>query len=149
MEKYFAYGANVNEKVMKTRCSSAETITTGILKDYQIAFVIYSDRWGGGASGILPKTGRQVEGVIYRLSLADLEELDKIEGVQKNHYYRDKGKIHSKEGRIIEAWVYFPVNTDQEEYPSVKYLRTIIEGAQHHQLSERYIKELESLLPEK
>ncbi len=150
METYFAYGANVNEDEMSRRCSSAEVISTGVLEDYQIAFLLHSERWGGGVAGIIPNQGSHVEGIIYRISTDDLKKLDEIENVHQKRYFRSLVNVHTKNGGTTEAWVYFPnPDANKKVCPSTKYLRTIIEGARRYQLSDGYIRELESFLPSK
>jgi len=151
MEIYFAYGANVNEEEMKRRCTSAQTISTGILGDYQIAFVFESDRWAGGVAGIRPKQGSRVEGVIYRISADDLQQLDKIENVHKKWYVRKKVDVRTRDVQTVKAYVYVPHpdSIKKKVRPSASYLENIIEGARKHGLSDGYIKWLENLLPKK
>jgi gamma-glutamylcyclotransferase (GGCT)/AIG2-like uncharacterized protein YtfP len=145
-EKYFAYGSNISLKQMTHRCPSAKTYSKGVLKEYRIIFPIWSKRWGGGAAGIRPEQGRQVEGVVYELSEEDLKTLDKFEAVDKGLYYRKEIKVIVEDGSSLEAWVYITTSQDSSYPPSKRYLDTIIEGAREHDLSEEFMEYLKSLI---
>jgi gamma-glutamylcyclotransferase (GGCT)/AIG2-like uncharacterized protein YtfP len=146
-EMYFAYGSNINMKQMKQRCPSAKLYSKAILQGYQIIFPIFSKKWGGGVAGICLKKGRQVEGVVYKMSKEDLKKLDRFEGVDKGYYYRKKVKVIIENGSILETWTYFP-NIDYKSSfpPSKKYLKKIFEGAKEHGLSKKHLKYLRDLL---
>lgn len=148
MDLYFAYGSNINMKQMKERCPSATFFSKAIMRDYRLDFPRRSERWGGGVAGITKDESNFVEGVIYELTFEDLLKLDIFEGVKEKRYERKKASVELSDGRSIEVWVYFANMQDGWPFaPSRKYIETILEGAkEHHHLSERLIKHLQSYL---
>ncbi len=144
---YFAYGSNINMRQMKQRCPSAEFYAKAILREYQLAFPLFSEKWGGGVAGICSKKGGHVEGVVYEMSEEDLKKLDKFEGVDKGLYHRIKVKVIIENGSSLETWTYSPNSDDKSSFPpSIKYIETICEGAKEHNLSKEHIKYLTCLL---
>jgi gamma-glutamylcyclotransferase len=144
MEKYFAYGSNINLRQMKERCPSSVFHSKATLKDYKLVFPFESSaRWGGGVSGIKKENGDEVEGVVYEMTDADIKTLDGWE----TGYDREKIKVTTEDGRALDVWVYIPKTDFKREYkPSKKYIETILEGAKQHKMSDKFIKYCEDLL---
>ncbi|HEB76696.1 MAG TPA: gamma-glutamylcyclotransferase [Nitrospirae bacterium] len=150
MEKYFAYASNINMRQMRQRCPSVKFLSRAKLKGYRLAFVLWSERWGGGVAGIIPDPGGEVEGVLYGISCDDLKRLDGFESVDRGRYYREKVMVELPDGSTAEAWVYLPHPDPRGPFtPSQTYLETIIEGAREHGLSGEFIERLDRLLEER
>jgi gamma-glutamylcyclotransferase len=83
---YFAYGSNLHLEQMATRCPSSKFIGRAILKDF---------RWHinqRGYANILPSKPQErsyVQGLVYELSEADEQKLDRSEGVAKRCYSKE------------------------------------------------------------
>ncbi|NJK89039.1 MAG: gamma-glutamylcyclotransferase, partial [Myxococcales bacterium] len=70
---YFAYGSNLHEPQMTLRCASAVLVEQAILHDHRLTFFGRSSQWdGGGVATVVPASGAQVPGAIYRLSAEDM-----------------------------------------------------------------------------
>ncbi len=53
MPIYFAYGSNMCEEQMKTRCSNYKMIGVAVLLDYKLGFTKYSKKWDSAVADIL------------------------------------------------------------------------------------------------
>ena len=147
MEHYFAYGSNLNISQMRTRCPSAEIVCNAKLMNYQINFPRTHRNWPGGVASVTEKKQKYVEGVIYKITHEDLLKLDDIENVDGGEYYRVKKMLITSNGTDIESWVYLAHFMEGAPFhPSEKYILTIIEGAEAHGLSDKFIEELRSYI---
>ena len=143
MEKYFAYGSNMNIEQMRERCPSARPVAKATLIGYRFDFSRKSDRWNGGVAGILPASTGAVEGVVYEVSAEDLSVLDGYEGVGNGRYRREAMTVQLQDGTRVAAWTYFANQEPGGPFPpSKEYLDTIISGAREHNLSGEYIDQL-------
>lgn len=77
---YFAFGSNLHPPQMAERCPGSMVVQPACLEGYQLAFSGFSKRWGGGVATIVATPGKQVHGVLYRLSAVDWEYLNRFEG---------------------------------------------------------------------
>lgn len=80
---YFAYGSNLHVSQMAERCPESTYIGPGILNGY---------RWQinqRGVANIVNSPGDTVEGLLYRISPKDEQQLDKSEGVSRGYYQKD------------------------------------------------------------
>jgi len=76
---YWAYGSNLDDEQMRSRCPSARAELRAVLPHYALAFGGYSASWGGAVASVVRARGAQVEGLLYRLDAADLGRLDRFE----------------------------------------------------------------------
>jgi gamma-glutamylcyclotransferase (GGCT)/AIG2-like uncharacterized protein YtfP len=152
---YFAYGSNLDPTQMKERCPDSSVVGLASLANYRPGFPRYSNRWGGGTASIQLAHGQTMWGVLYELSDADLEKLDRVEGFvaegdQHNAHDRehvtvelvrpDDGSIPRK----VRAWTYV-ARPARPAPPSRRYLARLLAGARHHRLPEEYVVWLESI----
>ena len=77
---YFAYGSNLDDEQMRSRCASAQPVARAVLPNYALAFGGFSHRWDGAVASVVRARGARVEGLLYRLDDADLRALDRFEG---------------------------------------------------------------------
>ena len=77
---YFAYGSNMADDVMSTRCPTHRVIGVAELRDHQLAFRRRSIRTGTGVADVMPAPGRSVWGVLYELDDSEFPALDAKEG---------------------------------------------------------------------
>lgn len=78
--RYFAYGSNIDPRLMRETCPEAQFLGPARLDGYRLEFNVYSDRWDGGAANIEPDGRGRVWGVAYRVTEEDLELLDTFVG---------------------------------------------------------------------
>ena len=146
MEHYFAYGSNLEQRRMLERCPSARPVGHAILQGYRLDFPLSDKNWRGGVAGVLRDKKAQVEGIVYELTLEDLEALDRFEDVALGDYFRKKQELEFPDGTPMEAWVYFPGRYGKNQYPpSEAYKAALVSGAIEHGLSERYVRFLKSI----
>ena len=129
MPTYFAYGSNMDEEHMKTRCSRARYLGRGVLTNYKIAFTRYSSKWDSSVADVVASQGEVVWGVLYELSEEDLLKLDRFEG-HPRMYVRKTLTIHktSKFGHtnyddLDASKDYTPLEAEVYEVLSKKTIR--------------------------
>lgn len=127
---YFAYGSNLCVRQMARRCPDAVDPRPAILSDHDW---LINER---GVATIESFTGNQVHGVLWQVSDHDLASLDSAEGVPVR-YRRDQLTVHTDDGPA-PAWVYIDHRVTPGP-PRPGYLPTIIDGAVHHGLPQRWI----------
>lgn len=78
-----AYGSNLSEERMKTRCPSAEVYGTSVIHGYRMLF---KQSCTGAYATIEQDANSQIPVVIYRVTAEDEAKLDRFEGYPR--YYR-------------------------------------------------------------
>lgn len=142
---YFAYGSNMDPNQIRRRCPSARFVAIARLPDYELAFTIRSTRRRCAAADIVPAPGREVWGVLYRITARrDIAFLDKAEGYQfkgsrKNRYRRSICAVAMDNSRQrVHAQVYFARKDRYPSQPSAAYLDHLRRGAVHWGLPDSY-----------
>lgn len=143
---YFAYGSNMYWPQMQERCPSAKVIGPAFLKNYELAFTRFSPKRKCGVADIIEAENKQVWGVVYQVSLSDLDLLDRFEG------------LHSKGYKHLSIEVYFQhhqsrdVLTYEVQHKSERpiltnhfYKQLLIKGATNWKLPEAYITYLKTI----
>lgn len=144
--RYFAYGSNMCEEQMTTRCPSAVFVGSAALPGYRRAFPLYSSRWSGFVAGLVPEPGGCVEGVLYEMSQKDLDTLDHYEGVEEGRYRRARVTVLLHNRSRATVWTYLSrADADEEGLPSQEYIDKLIKGAKEHNLPRRTVSKLEAV----
>lgn len=153
---YFAYGSNLDWKQMKKRCPSASFLCKAKLKDYRLEFTRYSKNRKCGVADVVPISGNDVWGFVYKIADDDIGELDKSEGFRperpltENSYVRKELHVF-KEGDenkplLVSAYI---ANAQVGTFlPNADYRNLIVEGAKWWRLPDEYIVELEKIKTE-
>jgi gamma-glutamylcyclotransferase (GGCT)/AIG2-like uncharacterized protein YtfP len=128
MNLYFAYGSNMDQKQMNERCPGAELVGVASLKDYKLAFTIYSPIRKCGCADVVASPGDVVYGLLYKLSDDELKKMDDFEG-HPIHYRRIEVRISTKNGEV-PAYTYEVVTKQTGLVPSKEYL-ALLTGAAH------------------
>jgi gamma-glutamylcyclotransferase (GGCT)/AIG2-like uncharacterized protein YtfP len=149
---YFAYGSNLDLAQMTARCPGLKVVGLAEMHDHKLGYPLTSHDWGGGVASPQLAHGQSVWGVVYELTDADLEALDRYEGYrgpkdQHNVYDREAVFVELRrpdDGSIprrVRVWCYFarPANPAP---PSRRYLDAVLQGARHHRLPDDYIARL-------
>ncbi len=102
MKKYYiAYGSNMDERQMATRCRDAVLVGTGFIQGYELLFK-------GSLTGcyvtIEPKEESTVPVTVWAISKADEQRLDRYEGFP-TFYYKKDIEVQMKDG-VITGLVY-------------------------------------------
>ena len=124
---YFAYGSNINLHQMERRCPDATVVEPVVLPNHELLFRGNSS--GCGVATIRPKKGRQVHGLLWRITPRDELALDFYEGYP--HLY-DKQPVNVTIQSGAEITVMAYVMTREKERlptePTVGYYEGIREG---------------------
>jgi len=145
MNRYFAYGSNMDGEQINRRCASARFLTVAVLPDHKLAFSRSSFNRGCGVADVISCPGSNVWGVVYEISDEDMCELDRAEGYQpgreKNYYIRTERTVceGSVKGSPLKVLIYVVVPQPGVHLPDKEYLGLIIGGAHHWKLPTHYI----------
>ena len=148
---YFAYGSNMIFPQMSERCPSSRFAGIAVLPNHRLAFTRKSVKRGCGVADAVRETGQTVWGVMYDISEADFDNVDKSEGYrpgrEKNSYWRRECivLVEGDERRPLKVCTYFGDPEPNPPLPNRSYKDTILSGARHWRLPNRYIEELERI----
>jgi len=137
---YFAYGSNMHTPRMRARAPSAESVEIGRLRGWRLACNKHG-RDGSGKANLVPDPGREVWGVVYRLSPAELVQLDEVE----QGYRRVAFPVLTPGDRTLDAEAYVSDLITSDPVPFNWYRELMVAGARHHRLPETHIAYLENL----
>lgn len=143
---YFSYGSNMNLKQMNERCPGSKKIGIGFMKDTEICFPSFYESWNGGVAGYKKNDGKNLWGVLFELTRDDVEKLRVFEGFvegRESHLnaYNEVLVQVDCDGSVVECMTYEVFVTGNFR-PSLRYLQTIIRGAEENNLPEEYIESL-------
>jgi hypothetical protein len=157
---YFAYGSNLNTRAVKEwgrlhghRVTALQGGKPAVLDNYCLGFPIYSEYWGGGIADIVYNPGKYVMGVLFDVTAADLELLDRKVGREKDAVGREVGVYQLTDvkvaplgkGEPIKAVTYQGVSVDRNHIPPTRhYMDLLIQGACAHGLSTMWLSYLQS-----
>jgi len=140
---YFAYASNMEPRRFQRLCPGGTFVGPARLPGRRLAFSRYSRQRRGGSTDIVPDAEAEVWGVLYEVSEADLETLDRSEDVPAA-YRREAVVVEDAEGHERQA-VTFVANRTGDFLPHPDYLRLIVEGAEARALPPAWIRHLESI----
>lgn len=154
---YFAYGSNRDVQQMNSRLNDDFQGEGAILRGYKLVFNKYSKIRHHNVGNIV-YTGKShdvVEGAVFYLTPAQLEKLDKDEGlISKNGVSRDTSAKNYKGYRrerlpvifnTTNLVIYVYIATVREPKnlpPSVEYLEHFLSGRKNSFLSQTYFNKL-------
>ena len=143
---HFGYGSNSNPEFLRQYCPSAKFVMKAFLPNFEVQFRFWSKKRNGGISTIIPSPGELVHGVIYEVSLKDIEELDKLESVPQGLYRRETFKVLGEDYKWYNADLYRVSEPKGPFIPAKSYVELMYSGAKEHGLSSDYIKKIEGIL---
>ncbi len=122
----FCYGSNNTEQIQKRLELNEKIIAEkGYLKNYIRIFAGKSERWNGGIASIYSKIDSNVYGILVKLSLEEIEKLDKFEGGYERKKINIIKQLDNNLEEIVESYVYIKNNQKFEFLPSNQYLQAI------------------------
>jgi len=144
---YFAYGSNMSRGPMRTRCPTAQETGRAILRGYR--FVIMAN----GYASVVPSTGDNVHGILWRIGPRDLAALDDYEDVAGGLYRHATLPVLQESktvqnGDTVSALVYLGCEA-REGRPSSSYLALVVEAARDGGLPDDYVAQLMRIAPER
>ncbi|MBI4182992.1 MAG: gamma-glutamylcyclotransferase [Proteobacteria bacterium] len=142
---YFAYGANMHERVFCERrhVRPAET-RLGRLPGYRLCFSVAGGMRPGvsAPANIVEAAGANVHGVLYRLPLSEFARLDASEGRQYTYLWTEAA---DSAGTVLPVVTYRVATDACEGRPSRPYLDRIREAARLRGLPADYVAFLDSV----
>ncbi len=147
---YFAYSKHIDPGNLKRLRINPELSISAILPNYRLAFNVLEDELfrfeTRGLANIIPRSGFNVEGVLYQISEDDFVKLDDNYGVPDMKYYRKLVTVQAYNGDWYSAMTYagWPDVTSQGLLPSGNHMKEIIDAARHKGMSPELRQFLES-----
>ena len=124
---YFAYGSNLDAEQMADRCPAAQAFGAARLPDRRLVFAGYSTSWDGAVATFTEHPGAHLEGLLYRLTPADVAALDYFEG-HPYVYERIPCTVLDSRGRRRRALTYWMPPHSLGVSPSPEYFGVIAEA---------------------
>lgn len=135
---YFAYGSNMDEKQMRKRCADFALIGPALLKNYRIAFTIFSPRRKCGCADIVPSAGSVAPGLLYKIREKDIENFDLFENVKEHMYRRITVSVVGNDGAVFPCETYEVVHKKEGLLPSKEYIGVMRTAAEKYSFPEKY-----------
>jgi gamma-glutamylcyclotransferase len=123
MTHYFAYGSNMDPRIMQRTVPEARIVGPGRLDGFRLEFNVYSDRWEGGAANLEPDEDAHLWGVVWAMGADDLGKLDTYIGHPT--YYRRENVVITVGGDSMEAVTYRVAHQRGYVRPTNSYLARI------------------------
>ena len=130
---YFAYGSNMDEAQMASRCPGAEVCGRASLPGYR--FVI-NDR---GVATLLACTGAWTPGLLWRINEEHEHSLDDYEGYAAGCYDKCMRVVREARGCEHTALVYIAPLAFPLGAPRDGYLERIVKAAKAHNLPKSHV----------
>ncbi len=146
---YFAYGANMHDRVFRERRGMRpREWRAGRITGYRLRFNLEGRPKGRAApANISPDKEGEVWGVLYRISRRDLVRLNASEGIPGRRYRPLWLVAEDVNGNFLDAVTYIADGKEEDGSPSLRYVTLLREGAKAHGLPERWISFLEGVDP--
>ncbi len=123
MPYLFSYGSN-NPDRLRERLGHDFDLQGAALSGHHRVFRGMSRTWGGGVASVAPKKGSTVYGYIAQVSSADMDLMDRYEGVAGGVYRRKGISVVTRGGVRTAAVVYVATSTAFGE-PTDAYLDAV------------------------
>ncbi len=135
---YFAYGSNLLRERLLARCPGMTYAGRATLPGHRLTFdKVSNDGSGKCAFEAVGDSENEVSGVLWNVPAAELDELDRVEGV--GHGYERCQTNVRQEGRECNALTYRATNRQSGLQPYDWYLALVIAGATQQWMAEAYI----------
>lgn len=138
---YFAYGSNINLDQMAARCPAAQVVGPVVLEDHELLFRGNAGR--NGVATIAPKAGSRVHGLLWKITPACEQSLDRYEGYP-HLYGKEPVRVWGLSGREITVMAYVMTGSQwwrEPAMPSESYYKGIQEGFRQNGLPLASLKE--------
>ena len=140
MPLYFAYGSNMDESAMRTRCPRAKALGRARLARHR--FVLMGNGW----ASVRRDSRSDVHGVLFDLALSDVAPLDRYEDVAHGLYTKAVQPVLREGAAPCRALVYCGTDPTTGGVPLPGYMEGIVAAARVASLPDTHIAMLESLV---
>jgi gamma-glutamylcyclotransferase (GGCT)/AIG2-like uncharacterized protein YtfP len=124
VSRYFAYGSNMDPRLMGRTVPSATVVGPGKLHGFRLEFNVYSDKWNGGAANLEPDPKAYLWGVIWDVDDADLESLNTFAG-HPTFYRREEVEVSTPAGEIEPCVTYRVAHQQGYVRPTPAYVASL------------------------
>ncbi len=143
---YFAYGSNMSPAIFLERRGMRPLATRRAWLDgHRVCFDLPIGPGERGVANLEVCAAGRVWGVLYLLTAAQFDRLDRTEGVHRGLYRRAAVDVTADDGESVGAFTYRSSVSTRGRKPSPRYLGLLLDGARHHGLPESYLRVLEGL----
>ena len=141
MPLYFAYGSNMDLAAMRARCPASKAV--GPARLVRHCFFVNTD----GYASVMRDPRRQVWGLLWDLTLADVPALDRYESLSTGLYTKTVQSVLTEQGPR-RALIYVARSTTPG-VPRPDYIEGVLAAAAEAGLPEEYRRELEVWSPDR
>jgi cation transport regulator ChaC len=134
---HFAYGSNMDLRMMRRRCPGAGVVGGAVLRDHR--FIITKD----GYASVATVRGALVHGLLWRLTPRDLAALNAYENIEAGLYRAASLPVQAA-GRAVRALVYVG-RSDVPGRPRLGYMELVAAAAREAGLPADYVATLERI----
>jgi gamma-glutamylcyclotransferase len=96
-------------------------------------------------ANICPANGKEVWGVLYKVTRRELLRLDSTEGVPGRGYRPTWLNAEDADGKPVTAVAYVAAGKEHDGTPSLRYISLLRDGARRHGLPEHWVQFLDSV----
>ncbi len=139
---YAAYGSNMDPAQMEVRAPHSPMAGTGWLVGWRLTFGGEDLTWEGALATVVEEPESQVFVVIYDVTDADAEQLDRWEGGELGLHKKLRLRVHMLEGEVL-AWLYV-LDAYEGGMPSARYLGVMADAAEAAGAPDDYVAALRS-----
>jgi cation transport regulator ChaC len=141
---YFAYGSNMCRAIFcERRGMQPLAARPARLDGYRLCFNLPIGPGERGVANLEPDPDASTHGVVYALTPAELDRLDRTEGVHVDLYRRVPVEVVA-DGERIAAYTYQSSRTVDGRKPSARYIGLLLAGAREHGLPPECVALLEA-----
>lgn len=137
--RYFAYGSNMLQNRLEQRVGRVIKVCTGYLRHHKLDFSC--GNMGVSFANVVPSPGNQVFGVVYRLTLRQLQMLDSYEV----YYQRENMKINTFDTAVYTGLPFHTENLGWKVSPLGYYVDLLKKGYLENN-HPKGVEELEALI---
>jgi gamma-glutamylcyclotransferase (GGCT)/AIG2-like uncharacterized protein YtfP len=128
VELYAAYGSNMNPAQMAERCPHSPRQGTGWLEGWRLTFGGEDIGWEGALATLVEDDAERVFVVLYEMSEADEQALDRWDGATIGYYRKFRVRVATRDGEVL-AWLYV-LNDYEGGLPSARYVGIMADAAE-------------------
>ena len=142
---YFAYGSNMSGTILRGRRGLDPLVCRpALLPGYRLVFTLPIGPGERGVANVEPAAEASTCGVLYLLSVADCDRLDRTEGVPRV-YQRHAVEVLAPDGACVPAFTYRSTIRTEGRKPSARYLGLLLDGCREHCLPSDWVAYLQAL----
>jgi len=139
---YAAYGSNLDPEQMRQRCPHSPSRGAGWLEGWRLTFGGEDLGWEGALATVVEDPGSRVFVMIWDISDADEEQLDRWESADTGLYRKIRVRTQTLEGEVL-TWLYV-LDGYEGGLPSARYLGVMADAAERAGAPDDYVAELRS-----